>query len=161
MCSHKSGIKPNLSGRITLSFQTELVLKRRKTMLQKSALIYPSTSNCMILPRVHVGLKNAICFPFSKWYKLTMPPNLILQNALLNSVTLQPSGEKRLFFSVHVYSNAIYTWVSPSKPFAVQELLHQRSLPDSLISRGREMSNCSQSLPALRARSFPPFKDCV
>lgn len=50
--------KPNLSGRITLVFKTELVLNRAETMLQKSALIYSSTNNCTIFPSVNLGLKN-------------------------------------------------------------------------------------------------------
>lgn len=49
--------KPNLSGRITLVFKTELVLNRARTVLQKSALIYPSTSNCTVFPSVNLGLK--------------------------------------------------------------------------------------------------------
>lgn len=106
--------EPNLSRRIRLVFKTELVLNRIETMLQKSALIYPSASNCTIFPRVNLGLKK-IDFAFL-FQNNTSPTcfDLILQNSLFNSITLQPSG-KPTFFPVqgHFPCNAIYTPLSP------------------------------------------------
>lgn len=146
--------KPNLSGRITLVFKTELALNRAETVLQQSALIYPSTSNCTVFPSMNLGLKKINNYSLL-FQKDTTCFNLILRNALFTSMEKTHPFQLRDISTEDISHSALSSVLGMLRASCSAVIPQQRPLPYRRIFQGQGAGSSIPWTPELGTSSCP------